>query len=99
MIFSFARTCSVEETPTLAFKNSNWRRRWMARVRGNGKATRVLIHSLCFQTRLHTWLSWLRRSLFPDALTCLQFEPCQDHLVFSLFQTFIFSIFSYFLII
>ena len=98
-IFDISQGHSVEGRPTQAFEFSKRRRRLdgASGTRPGGDACKI--HSLRFQTGLHTWLSWLRRSLLWDALSCPQFESHwhRFYIFFTKLMFFLlFSIFQYF---
>ena len=73
----FARDVASNNGRRRLFKNLKRGRRSLARAGGSQETTRVVIHLLRSQTRLHTWLSWLRRFLLIDALPCHEFESHQ----------------------
>ena len=64
------------------------------------EATRMrrvfVIHSLQFPYTRARWLSWLRRFLLVDALTCHEFEPHRDQFCFFFPNSNYFSYFSIF---
>src|ERR1044072_7483311 len=77
-IFSFCQGHSVEQWPTLKIQKFKSGTMMVGARLRQRRGDACLIHSLQFPNSLHTWLSWLRRSLFPDTLKGPQFESPQD---------------------